>query len=90
MVGIVLWSDAPGLRLLIWCEDQGGLVYYDGSHERTIPAATAGDLVQVDGPGTGILRQARAVQLVRQGVAAQAPQLLLREAARRGAAQPGV
>ncbi|GAW33204.1 hypothetical protein RA2_00240 [Roseovarius sp. A-2] len=87
MVGIVLWSDAPGLRLLIWCEDQGGLAYYDGSRERPIPDASAGDVVQVEEvPGTGPMRRARAVQLVAQGAAAQVPQMLLREAARHGAA----
>jgi hypothetical protein len=82
MDGIVLWSDEPGQRLLIWCEDQGGLAFYDGTQARPAATATAGDLVHVEVPGTGPLRRARDVQLLKPGGAAMARYLLLREAAR--------
>jgi len=85
MNGIVVWNDAPGLRLLIWCEDQGGLAFYDGTQRHRAATATAGDLVHVELPETGRLRQAIEVRLLKPGGAAVAARLLLREGAR---AQP--
>lgn len=50
MLGVVLWSDSSDNKAVIWCEDQGNLAYYKGSHSAqcALVGIDPGDLIQFD------------------------------------------
>ena len=90
MFGIVLWTDRNAQRVVIWCEDQGDLAFYDGRAAGPLPdtppavAMRAGDLVCVDLAAQGRPRRARSLRLVMPEADAQLPQRLTRAARQQG------
>jgi hypothetical protein len=51
MYGVILWSDPDVRKAVIWCEDSGGLAYYEAPDDpRSIPQEffDAGDYVEFD------------------------------------------
>ncbi|MDE4175823.1 hypothetical protein PXK01_16795 [Phaeobacter sp. PT47_59] len=58
MIGYVLWSDVSGDKAIIWCEDQGDLVYFHGKPEASQGAVCKGDWIQFDLTQKGNMRLA--------------------------------
>lgn len=78
MLGVVVWSNEPRSKAVIWCEDQGALAYLEGTANLAEAAAwpNAGDLVELDCTLEGGLRMARNVRLLSQGAGAALPRAL--------------
>jgi len=66
MLGVVLWSDRPGVRAVIWCEDHGQLAYFDRRSDPPGGArdVRAGDLVQFKVVRSGALRKAKRLSVL--------------------------
>ena len=48
MIGVILWSDAPLQKAVIWCEDQGDLAFFKNNADADSPALNPGDWVEFD------------------------------------------
>ncbi len=48
MIGLVLWSDIPPQKAVVWCEDQGGLAFYTPKETAGDVRLKEGDLVRFD------------------------------------------
>ncbi|MEX0304333.1 MAG: hypothetical protein AB3N24_18080 [Leisingera sp.] len=48
MIGVVLWSDEPLNKAVIWCDDQGDLAFYSNKAEANTQVLNPGDWVEFD------------------------------------------
>lgn len=78
MLGVVVWSNEPRCKAVIWCEDQGDLAYLVGMTNLSKAGAwpEAGDLVELESTLEGGLRLACNVRMVSRGAGAALPQAL--------------
>lgn len=91
MLGVVVWSNEPRNKAVIWCEDQGALAYLEGLANLSLGSdwPNPGDLVELECRLEGGLRLAHDVRLVSQGVGSALPQALRASVAQADAASAG-
>jgi len=58
MIGVILWRDVADSKSVIWCEDQGDLVFFDGLSDSVQPDVLldVGDVVRFE---VAVARNAR-------------------------------
>ena len=58
MIGVILWRDVADSKSVIWCEDQGDLVFFDGLNDSVQPEVLldVGDVVRFE---VAVARNAR-------------------------------
>ncbi|MFG6079508.1 hypothetical protein ACEUZ9_003939 [Paracoccus litorisediminis] len=77
MIGVVLWSDPPREKAIIWCEDHAALAYLQGRDNLLAEKwPEAGDLVELDCEDVGQHRLARRVSLLSAPGKSQLPGIL--------------
>ncbi|MTH76181.1 hypothetical protein [Paracoccus aestuariivivens] len=65
MIGVILWSDTPREKAIIWCEDHAALAYLQGRDNLLGDDwPEAGDLVELEYEDVGQHRMARSVLIV--------------------------
>ncbi|WP_264213198.1 cold shock domain-containing protein [Leisingera thetidis] len=76
MIGVVLWSDEPLNKAVIWCDDQGDLAFYTNKAETGFQELNPGDWVEFDLTLSGNFRIAENLAVVlEQGSPGLAEQL---------------
>ncbi|MBY6054977.1 cold shock domain-containing protein [Leisingera daeponensis] len=64
MIGVILWSDAPLTKAVIWCDDQGDLAFFSNKAGVDFPELHPGDWVEFDITLSGNIRVAENLAIV--------------------------
>ncbi|WP_424976789.1 hypothetical protein [Leisingera sp. S232] len=64
MIGVILWSDAPLTKAVIWCDDQGDLAFYANKTGADFQGLSPGDWVEFDLTLSGNVRTAENLAIV--------------------------
>lgn len=56
MIGVILWSDDPLTKAVIWCDDQGDLAFFTNKAGAEVGELHPGDWVEFDITLSGNLR----------------------------------
>ncbi|KIC29841.1 hypothetical protein RA24_04770 [Leisingera sp. ANG-M6] len=64
MIGVILWSDAPLTKAVIWCGDQGDLAFFTNKADAGFPELNPGDWVEFDIILSGNIRIAEDLSVV--------------------------
>ncbi|NSY37077.1 hypothetical protein GKC28_02205 [Leisingera sp. ANG59] len=64
MIGVILWSDAPLTKAVIWCDDQGDLAFYTNKAGTECAELNPGDWVEFDVTLSGNIRVAENLAIV--------------------------
>ncbi|MEW2911635.1 hypothetical protein [Leisingera sp. JC11] len=56
MIGVILWSDAPLTKAVIWCDDQGDLAFFTHKTGADFQDLHPGDWVEFDITLSGNIR----------------------------------
>ena len=64
MIGVILWSDAPLTKAVIWCDDQGDLAFFSNRAGTECAELNPGDWVEFDVTLSGNIRVAENLAIV--------------------------